>query len=110
MKMDLNISRIEEIVGDDLDMKKMLINMYIETCKKCITELEKSLTLSENAEEIWHNSNHELKGASYNLGFEDLGNYCKKIEKSQFSIDQKLEIIDIYKKAQKSVEDFVKSL
>ncbi len=105
MKMQVNISRIEEIVGDDTDMKKMLIKMFIESCGRCIFKLQGSVdNPGPDSEKIWHDVNHELKGAAYNLGFNDLGDLCKKNENTVLTQAEKQAAIDIYENAKSEVE------
>lgn len=111
MKMQVNISRIEEIVGDDVEMKKTLLEMFLNTCDRVITTLQKSLGLSgAEVNKIWAEATHELKGAAMNLGFEELGNHCGKVEKAQLSVEQKNEAINIYKTARDDVKAILKSL
>ncbi len=105
MKLQVNISRIEEIVGDDADLKKTLIGMFLSTCDKTINALQGSLALDATAgNKIWADSCHELKGAAMNLGFEELGEYCKKAEKAEITIEQKKEAIEVFKSSKDSVK------
>ena len=111
MEMKVNITRIQEIVGDDSEMTKTLLLMFLNSCDRCIGNLSRSLTLgSEEAQKLWHDVTHELKGAAYNLGFDDLGDYCKKIEKEILSTDEKKKVIGEYIIARDGVEELLKTL
>jgi HPt (histidine-containing phosphotransfer) domain-containing protein len=111
MKMQVNISRIEEIVGDDLDMKKTLLDMFVNSCDKCIGNLKNSLSLpAPAAKKAWHDINHELKGSAYNLGFDDMGDHCAKVENAPLSNEEKQSTINIYLSARNDVEAILKKL
>jgi HPt (histidine-containing phosphotransfer) domain-containing protein len=111
MKMEVNISRIEDIVGDDNEMKKTLLEMFLRSCDKSIDALDKSLILQgDEAKKAWHDINHDLKGAAYNLGFTDLGDHCKKVENADLSVDEKKKTIAEYRVAREDVSNILKSL
>lgn len=111
MKMQVNIARIEEIVGDDTDMKKTLLKMFIDTCDRSIFKLTKSLDIQGlESEKIWEDSSHELKGAALNLGFEDLGKLCQENGKGYLPISKKKTTIVIYEKARADVEELLNGL
>lgn len=75
----------------------------METMEKCIKILEQSFNKEEH-KKIWHDEMHELRGSALNLGFSDLGEYCKKHENYEASKEEKLEIVsnlnNLYKKIQ----------
>lgn len=107
--MQVSISRIEEIVGTDQDMKKMLLEMFIKSCDKSITSLQKSLEINDInlAKKEWHDVNHDLKGASLNLGFTDLANLCASVENADLSITEKHNIIEQYISAREQVSEIL---
>ena len=112
LNMQVSISRIEEIVGDDKDMKKMLLDMFIKSCVKSISALQKSLELVDNtlAKKEWHDVNHDLKGASLNLGFVDLAELCASVENADLNLQEKHNIIEQYISAKNQVSEILKSL
>jgi len=59
--MKVNYERIKEITGDDVEMIKTLISLYIDSFNKNIQDIESALnTPNQNAEKIWHNAIHDL--------------------------------------------------
>lgn len=80
--MQVSTSRIDEIAGDDKELKKLLVQLFSATFDKCLGRLEKSLTLEseKNKTQEWHDATHELKGSALNLGFNELGERCKVAE------------------------------
>ncbi len=102
--MQVNIGRIEEIVGTDSDMKKVLLGMFLDTCTRVNATLNNSFSLpAADSEKVWKEAVHELKGAAMNLGFEDLADYCKQIEKNELDINKKKEAISILAAATEDV-------
>lgn len=92
--MQVNYSRIKEIAGDDNELIKTLLELFVDTFKRCIDNMEQSLNLpSSEGDKMWHEVNHELKGSSYNLGFEELGDFCRDNENIEGKIEHKREII-----------------
>ena len=105
MKMEVNISRIEEIAGNDTEMKKMLLGMFLDTCNRVISALETAVNESTpEAQKVWKDSVHELKGAALNLGFEELGIYCNEKENADLTSHQKNESITVFKDARDGVK------
>lgn len=96
--MQVNYSRIKEIAGDDEELIKTLLQLFVDTFEKCIKEMEDSITLiPQEGDQEWQDANHELKGSAYNLGFEELGDYCKKVEFISDNPEEKEKIIAEYK-------------
>jgi HPt (histidine-containing phosphotransfer) domain-containing protein len=110
--MQVNISRIEEIVGNDQDMKKTLLEMFVKSCEKSISAMQKSLDIADAtlAKKEWHDVNHDLKGASLNLGFTDLAALCASVENSDLNLPEKQNIIEQYISAKNQVSEILKSL
>ncbi len=80
--MQIVTSRLDEIAGEDKDLKKLLLQLFSATFEKCIFKLENSFTLEDEKKKKneWHEACHELKGSAYNLGFNELGERCSKAE------------------------------
>ncbi len=111
MKLKVNIGRIEELVGGDIELKKALIKMFLDTFDRSIKTLETNLDMKPaTALKLWKETNHELKGAAYNLGFNDLGDYCAEYEAKDLAPEQKLQVIENYKTARKGVKELLKTL
>lgn len=80
--MQVTTSRIDEIAGDDAELKKLLLQLFFATYEKCMKGLEESLSIQDErkADDAWESRTHELKGSAYNLGFNELGDRCKQAE------------------------------
>jgi HPt (histidine-containing phosphotransfer) domain-containing protein len=105
MKFETN--KIDEIVDGDLELKNELISLYLETLERVVNELEASFG-KENHQKLWHDSVHELKGSSLNLGFDEMAQYCKKYEFFEGDINEKKEFIATLIKNFDSIKDSLK--
>jgi HPt (histidine-containing phosphotransfer) domain-containing protein len=108
MKLKVNTSRIDEIVGEDKSLKKTLMQLFLETCNRVVMKLETSLFTDDS--KLWKDASHELKGAALNLGFEELSSLCLKMEKTEMDINQKKESVEVLKTVGDSVRDIVSKL
>lgn len=106
--MKVNYSRIQDIAGDDTDLIKTLLELFVDSFKKCLIDMEECLTLDASEhQKQWYESCHELKGSALNLGFEELGKFCKDIEHIEGKIEHKKEIISRLKDILGDVMDII---
>ena len=107
MKLEVNKQRMEEIVGNDTETLKLLLGMLIDTFKRTIEKMHTSTGDSAEDKKIWHDANHELKGAAMNLGFNELAEFCKIAEQEDRTTEQKKSDIQIYIDCQKQIESLI---
>jgi HPt (histidine-containing phosphotransfer) domain-containing protein len=87
-------NRLEEFFGDDLEITREFLDIYLESTHNILEEIGISLE-SNNIEKI-NQLGHNLKGSSANAGVKllsDIGNSIEKIGKDQdiLSIKSQLE-------------------
>ncbi len=95
--MQVTTSRIDEIAGDDKELKSLLLQLFTATFEKCLKNLTESLSSEDEKKstEAWERATHELKGSAYNLGFNELGDRCKNAEYLPFKSKDKDKFIKI---------------
>ena len=97
--MHINWQRIDEITGDDNELKVTLCDMFLETFDNCLKQMKESLNEGREADNSFLLANHQLKGSAINIGFEDLHDICEKIaEEKQIISQAKGEYYDLLKK------------
>ena len=107
MKMKVNIGRIEEIVGDDIETRNMLLNLFLQTFDKVILNVENSLGDDAASKKKWDAAIHERRGAALNLGFNDLAKYCGDIEHKELRREEKTEAIKLFFIAREGVKQIL---
>jgi HPt (histidine-containing phosphotransfer) domain-containing protein len=74
----LNHDRLEEVTSGDSALRATLSQLYLETLTRCTSAL-KSAASTGNAK-AWQETLHELKGASANVGAEEMASLCMRME------------------------------
>lgn len=94
--MKINLERLNEITGGDEESNKELLDLFNKTYNSCIARLKlASADDSAIANKLWADTLHELKGATGNIGCNDVYDICKKYEGKKLSPDEKADIIKI---------------
>ncbi|MBI1274881.1 hypothetical protein GC177_02785 [bacterium] len=75
----LNRSRLDEVTSGDKGLRATLTELYCQTLERCVTEL-KSIAHGGKNTDAWYNAAHELKGASGNVGAEEMADLCRRME------------------------------
>jgi len=78
MNAPVNLANLREITGGDPEIEKELFQVFLDSAESCLSELA-ACCIPEAAEK-WRTQAHALKGISYNLGAEQLGDLCKKAQ------------------------------
>ena len=68
----INQNRMMEITGDDKELEKELLTLFLETANSTLMRLQ--------AGENWQKTVHELKGAAANIGLDTLHYASAEIE------------------------------
>ncbi|MFC1856323.1 response regulator, partial [Thermodesulfobacteriota bacterium] len=74
----VDISRLKDIVGDDKNILKELVDVFIDDANNHMEAIDSAITLG-NAK-ILRQEAHSLKGASANMGARELKRYCANLE------------------------------
>lgn len=74
--MKINYNRLNEITGGDVDCNAELMELFQKTVDKCYSVLKAKTTNDDE----WHAALHELKGATGNIGADELYRICKSFE------------------------------
>jgi len=110
MQLTVNIERVSEIVGDNVEMKKTLLQLFIDSLNNITTKISEHIRTASSSQKEWADLTHELKGAAYNLGFNDLGDYCNLLEERTLTLDQKKAALEVYLQANNSVQQILNGL
>lgn len=68
----VNYERLRSVTGGDAEVENMLFGLFLDTASRVLEQLE--------AGGDWKSLVHELKGASANLGADDLHKACAAVE------------------------------
>lgn len=74
----LNRSRLEDVTSGDKGLRATLTELYCQTLERSMTQL-KTAARAKDAK-TWHDAAHELKGASANVGAEEMASLCQRME------------------------------
>jgi len=77
-KAPVDMSYIQACIGDDKEREKELCGMYLEQAEECLENLKKAY--EDKDSENWRKLMHLLKGASLNIGADELSAICKEGE------------------------------
>ena len=78
MTAPVNLSNLREMTDGDKELEESLFLEFFSSSEKLLNQLTQAL--AEDDFEAWRTSAHALKGTSYNLGAQQLGDYCKKAQ------------------------------
>ncbi len=88
MGQSINFSNLQEITGGDSAIEAELFQLFLTSSADCVTGLRAALADAD--EKAWRDHAHALKGISFNLGAEPLGEIGKKAQDEfQASADAK---------------------
>lgn len=82
---DTDLTRLRELAADDASIVSVLAGMFAEQAPALSTEIQNTITAGD-ATEI-KKAAHTFKGVLLNLGFNDCGALCKKIEDAALADD-----------------------
>lgn len=71
----VNLANLREITGGDTEIEQELFRIFLESSAECLAAL--SGACGAEQAESWRKQAHALKGISYNLGAQTLGDLCK---------------------------------
>jgi HPt (histidine-containing phosphotransfer) domain-containing protein len=110
--LEINFERLNEISGGEKSIEIQLLHLFAKTIDRSIVSMAETVGVGESEEVFkkWHDAIHELKGASQNIGFEDIGNFCKKIETKLPSDDEKKSHIEYFKTLKNQIEEKSKEI
>jgi HPt (histidine-containing phosphotransfer) domain-containing protein len=74
----VNLSHIHSYADGDQEEENMLFGLFIDQAKNSVQSLKENLELHNHAG--WCHAAHKLKGASANLGAEQLAELCQMAE------------------------------
>ena len=108
--MDKNLEQLAELIGVDTESITMLLDMFFESLDEDVENIGQAIESGDLSEV--HASAHKLKGLAANLRFEDLVEFCKRIEvgaKSGEALDYAEKYETLRKEAQ-SMKEWYKSV
>ena len=83
MSQPVDLTNLREMTDGDKDLETALFQEYFSSSEKLLDELNQAIA-SDNVEE-WRRAAHALKGTSYNLGAQKLGDYCKAAQEGNLA-------------------------
>ena len=83
MSHPVDLTNLREMTDGDKDLESALFQEYFSSSEKLLGEISQALA-SDDSEE-WRRAAHALKGTSYNLGAQRLGDHCKVAQESSLS-------------------------
>lgn len=88
----VDLTNLIEMIGDDIDMQQELFKEFISSFENGLKMLDANL--SDDNKEIWRTQAHAMKGISFNLGAEPLGELCKQAQESKDALaEEKTELL-----------------
>lgn len=104
--VQLNLANLREITGGNQELEKILFSEFIKACDIAIAGLEAAV--KGNGNEDWYRHSHALKGASLNLGAEQLSQLSKEAQdQSTTPPEIKLTMLKKIKEEYNSVKGFL---
>jgi HPt (histidine-containing phosphotransfer) domain-containing protein len=109
MSPPVNLTNLREITGGDHEIEQELFVVFLESAQVCLKGLRDSLADTDHV--IWRKQAHALKGISYNLGAQLLGDLCKMAQDdSTTSQEQKTQLLTAIEGEYGLVESYLKDL
>src|SRR5579863_9401855 len=91
MEDPVNLTNLRSMTDGDADLEKSLFEEFVISFEKELAALKSHC--ATDAVKAWHAASHALKGISYNLGAQKLGDLCKLAqEKEHASENTKSEV------------------
>ena len=113
--MILNKTQLTSVCDDDEELRKDILDLFIESLNESIYKIE-GLLLDSSKECIYAELKfiiHDIKGSSGNIGAEDLHLLCKNIEMNHISEKNPSDfknIFNCYKNQALIFENYVKEI
>lgn len=107
-KPAVDLTNLIEMIGDDIDMQRELFSEFISSFENGLKMLEANS--SQDNKEIWRTQAHAMKGISFNLGAEKLGELCKQAQESKEALaEEKAEMLNAIDHEYQAVKIFLKN-
>ena len=104
----IDMSRIEECVGDDLEERNMIIGMFLTGAEESLTIM--TTTCDSNDNEKWKRAAHKLKGSAANFGANYLKDCCMQAEQLyDASPIDKAQLLFMVQQAYSGVKNYLSS-
>lgn len=88
----VDLTNLRELTDGDRDMEVVLFEEFFVSTEQLINQLGQAL--ESNKSDEWKAAAHALKGTSYNLGAQKLGDYCKIAQdKSDLTPQEKQQLL-----------------
>lgn len=71
----VDLSNLREMTDGDRDLEEALFQEFFASTEQLLIQLTQAL--ESDSPEAWKAAAHALKGTAYNLGAQQLGDYCK---------------------------------
>jgi HPt (histidine-containing phosphotransfer) domain-containing protein len=106
MSAIVNLSNLRDMTDGDKELESTLFHEFFSSSEILIGQLK--LSLESNNNDMWRKSAHALKGASYNLGAQILGDFCKQAQEDHIAPqNRKIELLNTISDAYGQVKDFL---
>lgn len=70
----VNLEWLRELTGGDRDLEEALFQEFFSSSELLLTQLTQALESDDS--NAWKSIAHALKGVAYNLGAQQMGDYC----------------------------------
>jgi len=102
----VDLSNLREMTNGDKDLEGVLFQEFFASTKQLLTQLTQAFE-SDNPE-AWKAAAHALKGTAYNLGAQQLGDYCKTAQEDfEISRDIKQPLLQSIAQEYGQVKEFL---
>jgi len=74
----VDLTNLRDMTDGDRELEKTLFEEFYRSCASCLATLAASTAAASS--EQWRTAAHAMKGISYNLGANPLGDLCKQAQ------------------------------
>ena len=103
----VDLQNLHDLTDGDREFEQELFDEFLSSSHQMVQTLKHHI-VDQGDNEEWRSSAHALKGISYNLGAEKLGDLCKQAQEScDAEAKSKIELLDQIKSEYDRVVDFL---
>lgn len=108
MTAPVNLSNLREMTDGDKELEEALFQEFFSSTEALLDQLNEAL--NSNDPEAWRAAAHALKGTSYNLGAQKLGDYCKTAQEGHTGPhEEKAALLMSLRKEYQGVKEFLEN-